>query len=149
PHLFGGIVDRIEGVVDKLAELEAIMAERFRKFRGVAKRIEEYHGRRPNDSMPRIVAIVEDVSSIDGHGDITKRINASLRSLTQKGRAVGIHVILCTPRPDTHAIPGSIKANLPVRITGRMVTAADSLTILGNSEARKLAPVPGRMMLQI
>lgn len=149
PHLHGGIVDHIEGVADKLAELEAVMADRFKKFRGIAKRIEEYHAKRPNDAMPRVVALFDEVASIEGHGDITKRINASLRGLVQKGRAVGIHIILCTQRPDTNAIPGNIKANLAVRITGRMVTAADSMTILGNAEARKLAAVPGRMMLQI
>lgn len=149
PHLYGDIVDHIEGVADKLAELEAIMGERFKAFRGVAKRIEEYHLKRPTHNMPRLVAVFDEVASIEGHGDLTKRINASLRNITQKGRAVGIHIILCTQRPDTQAIPGNIKANLVVRISGRMTTSADSLTILGNSVAKELASIPGRMMLQI
>lgn len=149
PHLHRGVVDSIEGVADALAELEAVMEWRFKKFKGIAKRLEDYHVKRPKDYIPRILCVFDEVASIMDHGDLTKRILASLRTLTRMGRAVGIHIWLCTQRPDVKAIEGSIKANLAVRISGRMSSTADSMTILGNSMAKDLAAMPGRMVLQL
>jgi FtsK/SpoIIIE family len=149
PHLHRGVVDSIEGVADALSELEAVMEWRFKKFKGVAKRLEDYHAKRPKEYMPRILCVFDEVASIMDHGDLTKRILASLRTLTRMGRAVGIHIWLCTQRPDVKAIEGSIKANLAVRISGRMSSTADSMTVLGNSMAKDLAAVPGRMVLQL
>lgn len=149
PHLHREVVDSIEKVADTLAELEAVMELRFKKFKGVAKRIEDYHPKRPKDYMPRILCVFDEVASIMDHGDTTKRILASLRSLTRMGRAVGIHIWLCTQRPDVKAIEGSIKANLNLRLSGRMSSTADSMTVLGNSSAKDLAAVPGRMILQL
>jgi hypothetical protein len=149
PHLHGDTVDTVPGVADCLAEVEALMKERFKKFRGVARRYEEYRVRRPHEPMPRLVVIFDEVASIMEHGETTKRILSSLREITRQGRAVGIHVWLCTQRPDVEAIAGSVKANLNVRISGRMTTSQDSITVLGSSAAKDLAPVPGRMVLQL
>lgn len=149
PHLHGEIVDSIEGVANALSEMESLMKERFKQFRGIAKTLSEYHIRRPNEHMPRVLVVFDEVASIIGHGDLTKQIIASLRELTRMGRAVGIHIWLCTQRPDTQAIDGSIKANLAVRISGRMTTSADSVTILGTGAAKDLAAIPGRMVMQL
>lgn len=149
PHLHGGIVDSVPKVADTLGELEALMHARFRKFRGLAKRLEEYRIRRPSEKMPRVLVVFDEVASIMEHGDLTRRIMAHMRELTRMGRAVGIHVWLCTQRPDVKAIDGAVKANLAVRISGRMTTSADSVTILGNSQARDLAAIAGRMVMQL
>lgn len=149
PHLHGTIVDNIEGVRTALAEIEALMHQRFEQYRNVAKNFDGYRARRPNEYMPRIIVFFDEVASIMDHGETTKAILASMREIARLGRAVGIHIWLATQRPDTKAIEGSIKVNLAVRISGRMPTSADSLTILGSSEASKLAAVPGRMVLQL
>lgn len=149
PHLHGDVVDSVAGVADVLAQLEALMHSRFVKFRGIAKRLEEYQAKRPKDVLPRVLVVFDEVASIMEHGDLSKRIMASLRELTRMGRAVGIHIWLCTQRPDVRAIDGAVKANLAVRISGRMTTTADSVTILGNSMAKDLAPIAGRMVMQI
>jgi hypothetical protein len=99
--------------------------------------------------MPRVIIVFDEVASIMDHGDLTKQILASLRELTRMGRAVGIHVFLCTQRPDVKAIEGSIKVNLAVRMSGRMPSSSDSVTILGNKLAANLAAVPGRMVFQL
>lgn len=149
PHLHGEVVDKISTLADRLQELEAIMQERNQKMRGKAKTIAEYNAKYTSDHMPRIICIIDEVASIMAHGELTKRINNSLRQLTAKGRAPGIHIILSTQRPSVDAIDGGIKVNLAARIVGRMPSHSDSLTVLGTGEAKELAAVPGRMILQI
>lgn len=150
PHLHGNIIDSVGNVADTLEDLQGMMAERFKKFRSAkAKRLEDYQAARPNDAMPRILCVFDEVASILEHGEESRRIMAALRQLTAKGRAVGIHIWLCTQRPDVKVIEGAVKANLAVRLTGRLPSSADSVTILGNSMAKDLASIPGRMALQI
>jgi len=67
----------------------------------------------------------------------------------QKGRATGIHLWFCTQRPEVKVIPGSIKANIGLRISGRMPDIASSQTVLGTSDAKNLAPIQGRMALLV
>lgn len=148
PHLHGDIVTEIEQVAERLAELEGIMEQRFKKMRGVAKDIQTYNIKRPHDTLPHIICIFDEVASIQGHGELTKRISASLLSLTRLGRAVGIHTDLCTQQPNVKVIEGGIKANMNLTLSGRMPTASASITVLGNSSAAHLAAVAGRMMLQ-
>jgi S-DNA-T family DNA segregation ATPase FtsK/SpoIIIE len=149
PHLHGQVVDKISALADTLQELEVIMQDRNHLMRGKAKRIQEWNAKYPDKKLPRIICIIDEVASIMGQGESTKRINHSLRQLTAKGRAPGIHIILSTQRPSVDAIDGGIKVNLAARIVGRMPSHTDSLTVLGSGDAKELSAVPGRMILQI
>lgn len=149
PHLHGDIVSTVQGVADMLQQLEAVMEYRFKVFRGAAKKIEDYHLFAPNHPMPRVLCVFDEVASIHGHGSVTKAIEASLLKITRLGRAVGVHMWLCTQQPDANVIPTGIKTNCPLRMSGRMPTSSASVTILGNSSAAALAAVAGRMILQL
>jgi hypothetical protein len=151
PHLHGSIVDSVGEVAATIGGLESEMAARFKKFRSKkAKTIEFYNSAvKEDDRLPRILCVFDEVASILEHGEATKEIMSSLRQLVAKGRAVGIHVWLCTQRPDVKVVEGAVKANLSLRLTGRLPSSADSVTILGNSMAKDLAAIPGRMVLQI
>lgn len=149
PHLWGEVAQSIPAVVQKLEELEAIMADRFQRFSSVrVKHIGQYRIVRPLDRMPRIVLVMDEVASITNAQQQTKRIWDSMSELVRKGRAVGIHLLLATQRPDRDVLPGQIKAQLDVRLTGHQPSAADSSTILNNALARELPAIPGRMALQ-
>jgi S-DNA-T family DNA segregation ATPase FtsK/SpoIIIE len=151
PHLHGKIVTEVQNTANSLEELMGIMDERFRKFRQAGqniKTIDQYRLVKPDANMPRLLCVFDEVASILDWGDTTKRIIAVLRQIVAKGRAVGIHVWLCTQRPDVKVVEGAIKANLALRLTGRLPSSADSVTILGNSMAKDLAAIPGRMILQ-
>lgn len=148
PHLHGQIVDQPSKVADVLNELESTMELRFKLFKGVAKKLEEYHVKRPNKAMPRILCVFDEVASIQGQGDTTKRIIASLSNLSRRGRAVGIHLWLCTQQPNVRVIEGGIKTNMNFRLSGRMPSSSDSITVLGNSSAAQLAAIAGRMIMQ-
>ncbi|MCL4248328.1 MAG: hypothetical protein KJ065_09295 [Anaerolineae bacterium] len=148
PHVHK-MVTSIEAVRDTLAEIEGLIVERFEIMRGIAKNVDVYNARCPENRLPRVLIFFDEVASIMDHGETTKTILASMREISRLGRAVGVHLWLATQRPDIKAIEGAIKVNLAVRLSGRMPSSSDSITVLGTGDASKLAAVPGRMVLQL
>jgi len=150
PHLHRPIIDNVEDAAHAVVELEAIMAQRFEQLRAAkVKDIEGLQIAQGVAAMPRILFVFDEVASIGNHGDTTKRMIASLELLVQKARAVGIHIWFCTQRPEVKVIPGSIKGNLALRISGRMPDAASSQTVLGTSAAKDLPAILGRMAILV
>jgi len=49
-----------------------------------------------------------------------------------------IHIIIATQRPSVNFITGAIKANFPVRISYKVSSKVDSMTILDNCGAENL-----------
>lgn len=147
PHLHGNVVSDVPGVVQAMAELQAILEERLNLMRGKARKIDDYNRLPGVNPMPRLILAFDEVASIEGYGADTKTIKQALADLMRRGRAAGIHIILCTQRPDSSVMEGQIKANASVRIVGQMMTAHDSMTAIGKGTAAKLEAIPGRMMV--
>lgn len=63
----------------------------------------------------------------------------NLLRLAAKGRAAGIHLIIATQRPSVDVIKGTIKPNFPTKVMFRTAKVADSLVVLDDPGAEKLA----------
>ncbi len=79
---------------------------------------------------------------IDEYGDLILQGNREMENaicrIAQKARAVGIHMIISTQRPDAKIVTGNIKANFPTRIAFRTTTGTDSRVILDRIGAERL-----------
>ena len=86
--------------------------------------------------MPYLVII------IDEYGDFImqagKEVERPIQRIAQKARAVGMHMILATQRPDVKIVTGTIKANIPTRIAFRTQSVVDSRTVLDTKGADQL-----------
>lgn len=86
--------------------------------------------------MPYIVVIIDEFADLIMTAG--KDIEQPVMRITQKARAVGIHMIIATQRPSTNVLTGLIKANCPTRIAFRVMQMVDSRTILDAPGANQL-----------
>jgi S-DNA-T family DNA segregation ATPase FtsK/SpoIIIE len=88
------------------------------------------------DRLPYIVIIIDELADI--MSAYPRELEAAIVRLAQMSRAVGIHIILSTQRPEVNVITGLIKANIPARIALKVSSQIDSRTILDAGGAEKL-----------
>ena len=88
------------------------------------------------DRMPYIVIIIDELADI--MSSYPRELESAIVRLAQMSRAVGIHLILSTQRPEVNVITGLIKANIPARVALKVSSQIDSRTILDAGGAEKL-----------
>lgn len=116
--------------------------------------LEEYV-RTTGDDLHRIVVILDETSMILDTTGRDKEGKAAISVITNKllaigrlGRALGIHLLVATQRPDVGSVPGSLKAQLDGRICGHTADAQSSIVILDDGSAANLPAIPGRFIIR-
>ncbi|MFA5777927.1 MAG: DNA translocase FtsK [Candidatus Paceibacterota bacterium] len=88
------------------------------------------------DRLPYIIIIIDELADI--MSTYPRELESAIVRLAQMSRAVGIHLILSTQRPEVNVITGLIKANIPARVALKVSSQVDSRTILDAGGAEKL-----------
>jgi len=86
--------------------------------------------------LPYWVIIIDELADLMMNGG--KECEAFVVRLAQKARAVGIHLIVATQRPQASVVTGLIKANLPSKIAFRVNTRMDSRIVIDQNGAELL-----------
>lgn len=155
PHTVGIVTD-LSGRLTERA-LVALKSELKRRehilSQANAKNITQYQAMRQD---PQNLAISEPLPHlfivIDEFAELAKEhptFIEGLVSVVQKGRSLGVHLILATQKP-TGSVNANIWSNLKFRICLRVASLQDSRDVLGRSEAGLLpSTIPGRAYFQI
>jgi S-DNA-T family DNA segregation ATPase FtsK/SpoIIIE len=86
--------------------------------------------------LPHIVIIIDELADLMMTS--AKEVESYIVRIAQKSRAVGIHLVLATQRPQATVVTGLIKANMPARIAFRVAARMDSRIILDQNGAESL-----------
>jgi len=156
PHLLTPVITDNGKVVNALKWVVGEMERRYRSFQDIGvQNISFYHDKFDKgeskkhtdletgemteeklERMPYIVVVIDELAELMmSHG---KEAETAIVRISQLARAVGIHLIVATQRPEVKIITGLIKANINARIAFRVNNQIDSRTILDTGGAEKL-----------
>jgi S-DNA-T family DNA segregation ATPase FtsK/SpoIIIE len=113
PHLLFPLVREPAEMVMRLEKLVSEMERRERN------RI----------ARPRIVVVVDELADILQTGG--EGLASLLTRLAQRGRRAGLSLIACTQKPSAQAVGSLLKANLPMRIVGRVTNPDEARVAAG------------------
>ncbi len=137
PHLITPVITDMELVVNALDWAIQEMSKRYRILKQIGvKNIAEYNRKNPEAKMPYILIVIDEMSDLMMSTGVD--VEAKILRLAQMARAIGIHLILATQRPDVKVITGVIKANINGRMAFSVSQSIDSRVILDQSGAESL-----------
>ncbi|MDQ4098764.1 MAG: FtsK/SpoIIIE domain-containing protein, partial [Actinomycetota bacterium] len=133
PHTVGMVTDLDEHLGQRaLRCLEAELRYRELRLRDAgANDLKEYLLQGNKEPLPRLVVIIDEFATMVA--ELPDFID-SLVGVAQRGRSLGVHMILATQRPGG-AVNNNIRANTNLRISLRVQDVAESIDVIGSPQA--------------
>ena len=147
PHVVGLVTDLDEELAERaLRSLDAELHRRERILRDAgAADLATYRAQPGRPALARLVVVVDEFATLatDLPGFVT-----SLVGVAQRGRSLGVHLVLATQRP-AGAVSDDIRANTNLRLALRVQDGADSSDVIGAPAAATLPRHrPGRALIR-
>ncbi|MEK8174261.1 FtsK/SpoIIIE domain-containing protein [Streptomyces sp. M19] len=138
PHTVGLVTDLDEQLSERaLRCLDAELRHRERLLREVGlSHIRDYQrtrdgGRRELEPMPRLAVVIDEFATlVKALPDFVD----SLVSIAQRGRTLGVHLIMATQRP-AGSVNDAIKNNVKLRVALRLESTQDSHDVIDSPAA--------------
>lgn len=137
PHLMTPVVTDAKKAASALRWAVQEMERRYALFAAAGVRdVGRYNEVCPEERLPLIVIIIDELADLMMVAPVD--VEDAICRLAQMARAAGLHLVLATQRPSVDVITGTIKANVPSRISFAVSSQVDSRTILDMAGAEKL-----------
>lgn len=133
PHVVGVVTDLDARLGRRaLTCLEAELRYREARLREIeAPDLPEYLRKMPEAPLPRLVVVIDEFAALAAE---LPGFIPSLVDIAQRGRSLGVHLLLATQRP-AGVIGENIRANTNLRVALRVHDAADSRDVLDDQGA--------------
>ncbi|PZG23114.1 FtsK/SpoIIIE domain-containing protein [Nonomuraea aridisoli] len=152
PHTVGLVTDLDTHLVERaLVSLGAELRRREQLLaRAGAKDLPDYQDRRARDGslapLPRLLLVIDEFASMVRE---LPDFVSGLVNIAQRGRSLGIHLVLATQRP-AGAVTADIRANTNLRIALRTTDVNESRDIIDAPDAGEISPrTPGRAFARL
>jgi S-DNA-T family DNA segregation ATPase FtsK/SpoIIIE len=152
PHTVGMVTDLDTHLVERaLVSLGAELSRREHLLaRAGAKDIEDYvdlQGTRSGlPDMPRLLIVIDEFASLARE---LPDFVTGLVNIAQRGRSLGIHLVLATQRPSGVVSP-EIRANTNLRIALRVTDGSESSDVIDAPDAAQISKAtPGRAYVRL
>ncbi|CAA9229482.1 MAG: FtsK/SpoIIIE family protein [uncultured Blastococcus sp.] len=144
PHTVGVVTD-LDGQTTARA-LRSLTAELTRREALLAAhRVADLAALPDEVDLARLVIVVDEFATL---AEELPAFVPGLVAIAQRGRSLGVHLVLATQRPGGVVSP-EIRANSSLRICLRTTDEADSRDVLGTTQAAHLpTDLPGRALLR-
>ena len=138
PHTVGYVTNLSAELSRRaLTSLRAELNRRMRLLEGKAKDLAEMRQLHPAEAPPSLVIVVDEFATLVK--EVPEFVDGIV-DIAQRGRSLGIHLILATQRP-SGAVNDNILANTNLRICLRMLDKSESVAVINSGEAAEI-PVP-------
>jgi DNA segregation ATPase FtsK/SpoIIIE, S-DNA-T family len=147
PHTVGVVTDLDDGLAERvLVSLDAEVRRRERLLRAAGVDDLAAYRRMVDDPLPRLVVVIDEFASLAK--ELPDFLGA-LVAIAQRGRSLGIHLLLATQRP-AGVVTDDIRANTNLRIALRLQDRTDADDVVGDrAPARFPAGAAGRAALRL
>ncbi len=134
------VITEAEQAVKELERLVSVMNERYISFmESKSKNLSSYNKKTKGKKMKRILMVFDEYAALmEENKDLAKRLESAIKILSQKARAAGIHLIICTQSPRADIITTIIRNNMTARVGLRVSDSHASSLILDSSGAETL-----------
>ncbi len=146
PHLMCPVITDMEKAAGILEWAVNKMEERYELLKNAGvKDIRSYNGlgeeelrertrpagelewARTPKRLPYMVFVIDELADLMMQH---KEVEGFIVRIAQKARAVGMHLVLATQRPQANVVTGLIKSNMPCRVSFKVASAMDSRIVL-------------------
>jgi S-DNA-T family DNA segregation ATPase FtsK/SpoIIIE len=148
PHTVGLVTDLDDGLAERaLVSLDAELQRRERLLRSVgASDLSDYRLRADAPTLPRLVVVIDEFAALAK--ELPDFLSA-LVGIAQRGRSLGVHLILATQRP-AGVVTDEIRANTNLRLALRLNDIADAHDVVNDACPTQFSrTVPGRSALRL
>jgi DNA segregation ATPase FtsK/SpoIIIE, S-DNA-T family len=148
PHTVGMVTDLDEQLGERaLRAMEAELRYRERQLRAAGvEYLAEYVRLGAGEPIPRLVVVIDEFATMATE---LPDFLSGLVGIAQRGRTLGVHLILATQRP-SGAVNDNIRTNTNLRVALRVQDAADSVDVIGIRDAAELSRLrPGRAYVRL
>lgn len=143
PHLYSGsIISDATKATQVIKEVVFEESERRGKLLAEAKvaNIIEYN-KITDEKLAPIVVVIDEFADLADQLETRKEQNAfykPVQRIAQAGRSRGIHLVICTQRPEAKLVPSTTKAQLNGRVALRVNDGISSRMIIEEPDAQYL-----------
>ncbi|MBL8028683.1 MAG: DNA translocase FtsK 4TM domain-containing protein, partial [Fibrobacteres bacterium] len=150
PHLLSDVITAPKEAVAALKWAAAEMNRRYQLLaKATCRNIAQFNDKavagtlenapiesKDKQRMSYIVIVVDELADL--MLAVGKELEEEIVKIAQKARAVGIHLILATQRPEAKVVTGLIKANMPSRVAFMVNSGMDSRIVIDEKGAEEL-----------
>jgi S-DNA-T family DNA segregation ATPase FtsK/SpoIIIE len=122
------VITDMKKAAELLSKLTTEMDKRYELLSKNGYRDVKGYNKKAENKLPYIIVVVDEYADLV---ETNPEVESYIQRLGQKARGAGIHLVIATQRPSADILDGAIKSNLTARVSFKLETSSDYVTVFG------------------